>query len=290
MQRMRFADIRPVRPDDFVFDETICTIKEQKPKITQDYTKEEKDCIAKKKILAVAMKKTVWPQKKSQKKELETMWEADLSKADQGHFDQRGNFVIGIPPKASFLWLVKKSQSVLGPLTSNELRSMIEDGSIADSYIRRDVDKGFLPYNSVVNDLGDLLTSYKVDEYFQKNAVANSPPQKPQEFFEDLSSMSLKKEPMKGIDRAEVLERCVKSRGYIHGKNPSITLAHIEKRISGKSFSEAVNIISKISGIKTIEAEEFLNMFLNESKLSILSDICPDGFVKVAPKPNKRTK
>jgi hypothetical protein len=290
MQRIRFADIRPVKPDDFIFDETICTSQEQKPKITQEYTKEERDCIAKKKILAVAIKKTAWASKKAQKKEPETVWDGDLSRAEQGHFDPRGNFVIGDPPKASFLWLVRTSQGVLGPLTDNELRIMIYDGSIANSYIRRDVDKEFVPYKSVVDDLGDFLASDKVDEYFQKNAVAKSLPQKPQEFFEDLSSMSLKKEPVKDIDRAEILERCIRSKGFLHGKNPSVSLGQIERRISGKSFSEAVSIISGISGLKALESEEFLNMFLDESKLSILSDICPDGFVKVAPKPKKRTK
>ncbi|CAD26397.1 hypothetical protein [Encephalitozoon cuniculi GB-M1] len=281
MLPINFAEIHPVKPDDFVLDKTLCTEESRRPKILQEYSKEEKMCILRKRILAIASRKGGWPQKKTVRKESESMWDVDLARADQGHFDQRGNFVLGAPQNPSFSWLVKRGGCIHGPFTDREMRSKVNGGELEDAEVRRDIDKGFVPYSSLVNDLGDFLSSEKLDKYFEENAITKKPPQKPQEFFEDLSSLSLKKHPSRDLDRSKVLETCVKSRSFLHSRNPSVALSYMERRISGKSFSDAAKIISNVAGFSKAESEEFLNLLLDESKLSILSDICPDGFVKV---------
>ncbi|UTX43766.1 hypothetical protein PFJ87_08g01040 [Encephalitozoon hellem] len=278
---INFAEVRLVKPDDFVLDRTICTEEATKPKILREYTKEEKACILKKRILAIAGRKGGWPQKKTSKKESESMWDVDLSKADQGHFDQRGNFVLGMPQNPSFSWLVKKEETIRGPFTGREMKEKMSTEELKGTKIRRDIDKGFVSYDDILADLGDFLSSEKLDEYFEKNAAIKKPLEKSQEFFEDLSSLSLKRHPKKDLDRSKILEGCAKSKNYLHSRNPSVSLNFIEKRISGKSFSDAVKIISSVAGFSKAECEEFLNLLLDESKLSILSDICPDGFVKV---------
>ncbi|AFN83506.1 hypothetical protein EROM_080880 [Encephalitozoon romaleae SJ-2008] len=278
---VNFAEIRLVKPDDFVFDKTICTEETNKPKILREYSKEEKACILKKRILAVAGRKGGWPQKKASRRESESMWDVDLSRADQGHFDQRGNFILGTPRSPSFSWLVKKEGSIYGPFTGREMKEKVNSEELKGTEIRRDIDKGFVSYDSLAIDLGDFLSSEKLDEYFEMHAAIKKPLEKSQEFFEDLSSLSLKRHPKKDLDRSKILEGCVKSRNFLHSRNPSVSLGFMERKISGKSFSDAIKIISNVAGFNKAECEEFLNLFLDESKLSILSDICPDGFVKV---------
>lgn len=290
MLPINFAEIRPVRPDDFVFDGVVFTEDERRPRILQEYSKEEKACILRRRILAVASRKGTWPQKKAPKKESESMWDVDLARADDGHFDQRGNFVIGEPQSPSFLWLVKSGDSIQGPLTDREMRTKADSGELQGTLVRRDIDKGFVSYDNLSSDLGNFLSSEKLDEYFEKHAAVKKPVEKPQEFFDDLSSLSLKRHPKKDLDRSKILEACIKSRSFLHSRNPSVSLGLVERKISGKPFLDAVKIISTIAGLDKAECEEFLNLFLDESKLSILSDICPDGFAKVTSTSRKGTR
>ncbi|ADM12020.1 uncharacterized protein Eint_080860 [Encephalitozoon intestinalis ATCC 50506] len=290
MLPINFMEICSTKPNDFVFDKTICTKESRTPRILQEYSKEEKACVLRRRILALASRKGGWPQKKALKRESESMWDVDLTRSDQGHFDQRGNFVLGAAPSLSFMWLVRRGEDIQGPFTDREMREKINTQELKNTQVRRDIDKGFVSYDSLAADLGDFLSSEKLDEYFESHAAVKKPLEKPQEFFEDLSSLSLKKHPKKDLDRSKILEACVKSKNFLHSRNPSVTLGSMERRISGKSFSEAVKIISHASGLSKTECEEFLNLFLDESKLSILSDICPDGFVKVTPVTRKGSR
>lgn len=270
----------PVKPRDFVSDETLCSEKQTQPKMLQECSGEEKACILKKKILAVANKRP-WPQKKAFKRE-ESMWDADLSRAE-GPFDGRGSFSAAKSTPV-FSWLVRRDE-VQGPFSEREMRVKIEQGELEDALVKRDTDRGFLHYKCIAADLGDFLSSEALDEYFERNAVAEKASPAPQEFFDNLSSLSLKKSS-RG-DRSKVLEGCVLSKRFLHVRNPTVGLSYLENRIAGKTFSEAVDVICKCAGLSHAESEELLNLFLDESKLSVLSDVCPDGFVK-APQPRRR--
>lgn len=290
LSMINFLDVKPVKPEDFVLDQILFKEEETKPKLLQDYSSEEKICLLKKKILAITNKKSGWTQKKVFKKEAESMWDVDLSKASQGYFDQRGNFTVEKTAFPMSSWLVKRDIHIYGPFTEREMRSKVDSGLLKDTCVKRDIDGGFVPYNDIVIDLGDFLSSERLDDYFQERVVTEENASKPQEFFDDLSSMSLNVCSKKGLDRSKILENCNRSRGFLHSRNPSITLGYLEGRITGKSFSDAIETISSCAGLRKAESEEFLNLFLDESKLSILSDVCPDGFIKVAAKPKKGHK
>lgn len=277
-----------MRPRDFVLDETLCSERETRPKLVQEYSAEERTCVLKRRILAVTNKKGHWAQKRTFKRESESMWEVDLSRADQGYFDQKGNFSVGEPECQQPSWLVKKGTGVYGPFTEREMREKMCRGELEDSLVGRDTDKGFVPYSSICTDLGDFLSSGRLDEYFEEKVVVERTATKQQEFFDDLSSVSVKIGGSGDVERSRVLEGCAKTRSFLHSRNPSVSLNYLGNRIHGKSFSDAVCTICSSTGLKRDEGEVLLNMLLDESKLSILSDVCPDGFVKAGDRPRRK--
>jgi hypothetical protein len=285
------SGLKQVKPKDFSFEETLLAEEgSEKPKLLQDYTHEEKLCVSKKKILAIVGKKPQFGQKRGARKE-ESMWDVDLSRAEEGHFDARGNFTLGRSPGApSPFWLVSKNSVIFGPYTERELKAKLDGGELRDTLVKRENDRGFLCHEDIARDLGaDFYRSEKLDRYFEEHAAVPKPVVTQTEFFDDLSSLSLKNYARKDVD-SKLIEQCTRTKNFLLSKNSSIKLSQIERSITGKSLSEAVNIVARIVGLPKPESEELIEMLIEESKLPILSNVCCDGFIKAEQSPKRHSK
>jgi hypothetical protein len=292
LETMNLFNLGQSKPEDLDFEETLMTEEKlEKPKLFQDYTPDEKFCISRRRILAIVGKKPLSGQKKGARRE-ESMWDVDLSKADEWHFDSKGNFTVGKSTEMpSQSWLVSKNSVIFGPYTERELRDRIDGGELKDALVKREDDRGFVHYEEIARDLGaEFYSSERLNGYFEENVAASKPVVTHAEFFDDLSSLSLKSYAKKSTESFKVIEQCVRTKSFLLSKNSSIKLSQIEKGITGKTLSEAVSIVSRIVGLSRSESQELIELLLEESRLPILSNVECDGFIKAEQKPKKYNK
>lgn len=206
----------------------------------------------------------------------------NLDENTKGTFDEEGRFVLEecFSEPSNTLWFFQIRKDLMhGPFTSTEMREKARNNELEDAMIKRNSDPVCISFRRFKDLSLSLFDNEKDIE-----AV----------FLEEIHEAEMYKQKQRELDRpdkrecsdkkilegsiAEILGKCIKSRDFLIRRKSKANIEDLGKKLEGQDKSTCIKTISKITGMGRLDSETFLDIFIEESKLPICSNVDKEGF------------
>lgn len=88
-------------------------------------------------------------------------------------------------------------------------------------------------------------------------------------------------------EMSKIRNDCIRSQDFLKRNNVKNDLASLTLSIRGKTKQQAIETLSWKTGMKKMECDDFIELFVRESKIKICRDMDADGFISVKSFKNK---
>lgn len=187
------------------------------------------------------------------------VWDVDLNAANPGYIDHDGNFIFEKSKKIVNVWFILEDEKTLGPLDDQEVR---EYTPTSKTLIKREFDRGFVTYSSLVAEFPDLQFKLKeLNKFFSKNHIKEEKTNE-DDFF----------------DESILNEKNSRLRNFIRNHNVGASIDFIVKTITNKRRNTAVDLLYNITGLERSINAALVDLIVETAGKQILSDVDKDGF------------
>lgn len=212
--------------------------------------------------------------------ENDIIWNIDENK--KGTFDEDGRFVLeeSMNEPSNTLWFFQiRKEHMHGPYTTAEMREKAKNNELEHAMIKRNNDAVCVSFKRLKDLSLSLFDNEKGIEavFLEEIRAAEIQEQKQRE----TSKAGRRAHPEALIleeSVADILRRCNKSRDFLMRRKSRASMEDIEQKLEGKDKSTCIRVISKITGMSMADSETFLDIFIEESKLPICSNVDKEGF------------
>lgn len=197
---------------------------------------------------------------------------SDSRQTGPGYFDDAGNYILHKQKEIKVNWTLKRNSSFEGPFSDKEFREVIGTISPEGVYVKRDLDKGFVPLKKLLEEVPRL--GFKdLNRFFSENQVVDSTGNN-DEFFDMCSSNS----------KNSRLEN------FLRNHEISASVDFIVKSIKGMKKIEAIETLKDITGMDRYINTNLVDLIVESMDFQILSDVDKDGFYIGAGDRNSKRK
>ena len=211
----------------------------------------------------------------------EIIWNTEEGR--RGFVVDGGRFVLGKSPKkqSRTMWFVQaRKKQMLGPFTLVEMKEKLRNNELENSMVKREKDPFFLCFKKIQKSCPTIFDDEKgIEELFAGTAqeTARKDVSVPKE--EKITSRERKE--MTEDKLHSLLEGCTKSKAFLLRKKSRAGIIEVEKGARDLDKAACLKIISEVTGMKKVDSEAFLELFLGESKLGLCCNVDDDGFEAV---------
>lgn len=206
----------------------------------------------------------------------------NLEKNKQGTFDEEGRFVLEecFDEPSNTLWFFQvRKDHMHGPFTSAEMREKAKNNELENAMIKRNNDAVCISFKRLKELSLNLFDNEKGIEavFLEEIRVKEMKMQKLREHA-GVDKQEIPEKKVSEMSITDVLQKCNKSKDFLIRKKSKANIEDVGKKLEGQDKSTCIKTISKITGMGRIDSETFLDIFIEESKLPICSNVDKEGF------------
>ncbi len=186
---------------------------------------------------------------------------------NSGYYDDSSNSSQFKKEKKSYNWFVKKGQNHSdGPFTDSEMKRLSDDGSLVDTLIRRDFDKGFVEYNKMIKEYPNFFLLKNLNKYFKENQILiENEEESVKDNCFDIKETDYSPNP--------------KLKNFLENCNVHIDPLVMIQNIKNMRKNNAIRKLKEITDLEINECTILVELLIESSKTQILSDVDKNGFI-----------
>lgn len=179
-----------------------------------------------------------------------------------------------IEPKYETLWFIKIQNELKGPLSTSELLTEIRETTEIFK-LKKLSDKFFVQCSKKTEN--ELEMEYKINKEQKEQEKAQDT--KDIQPVNQENAMPKKKTQPLTLTISDRLEKCQKTHKFLKKLNISLSLEEIFNKAKDKTKNELIDQLYKETSIFKRDLNDFIDCFLEEVGIQVVSDIDKDGFV-----------
>ena len=190
-------------------------------------------------------------------------WTGDFTNPAPGFFDDAGNFTVGKQSTVSYTWFIKRDGKVDGPFSEQEMKKFGEAGSLRNTLVKRDFDRGFVDTNKLMEEIPNFYYCRTLNKYFAVNQIMEEVQSNEDSFYVRSQGVS-----------------SVNSRldNFCSTHNISASYSFMIGKINGKRKEEAIGILRGVTGLEKVETERLIELLVEHAGKQVLKDVDEEGY------------